>query len=588
MEKQELDIKMQRHLRALSAGPKRTPKVYPKNKHVRATTAVGKKPEAGTRIGELLKRPHLRVPTLRGLASDESPDFPDVDSKISSPITLVKSIDGHSSEQLTTSYHSPPTDKKIPVRKEKVTLYPTLHAWQTDLANSWDQETPEEVDLSDKSNNSHIIEEDPLGKEKYKQFCQHYDVEPISYLTRHLGDHVVRIKHRCIATNKVKPLALALQVNTFIQTLDLTDNHIDSIGAQHLAHMLKENQTLVSLNLSNNNIGSEGLAAICDMLELNTTLKDLSLAGNHLGDKDGYLFIDPLKNNTSLTGLNLSHNEFSITGAIHIGRALAVNESLTDVDISWNSLRRQGAVAIANALRLNKTMELLDLSWNGFGIEGTTALQRSLSVNKTLKMLDLSNNRLDHDCAKKLCFGLKKNVALETLSLNRNPLSEECVQRLLKVMESHASFNFLSIEGLVVSKSTVELLQKLPVFKEKVVLQGDIGRLNREMVLESLKKWFCHFKDKRANILHDVTRLYDSKSSGVLSIEDFKICLRTAGCSLPKGYLDLLVQSLDFDHTRTINYREIFTGEKLNKGEKPKVTFPLLMNTELEDLDGDV
>uniref|UniRef100_A0A2C9KXI7 EF-hand domain-containing protein n=1 Tax=Biomphalaria glabrata TaxID=6526 RepID=A0A2C9KXI7_BIOGL len=107
-------------------------------------------------------------------------------------------------------------------------------------------------------------------------------------------------------------------------------------------------------------------------------------------------------------------------------------------------------------------------------------------------------------------------------------------------------------------------------------------------VLESLKKWFGHFKNTHANILHDVTRLYDSKSSGVLSIEDFKICLRTAGCSLPKGYLDLLVQSLDFDHTRTINYREIFTGEKLNKREKPKVTFPLLMNTELEELDGDV
>ncbi|KAH9504784.1 hypothetical protein Btru_061951 [Bulinus truncatus] len=561
---------MQKHLRALSAGPKKTPKVYPKQKADRPATAVGNKQDSRQRVEEFLRRPHLKASALSILTAvenDGSPGLPYLDTDNISPVTMVQSIglDLPSTEkqnqwvtQDTTVTES--LEKNRPVKTSK---HSTLLAWQTELKTDRDEDSIEEVELSDQ-------------------------VEPISFMTRHMGDTVVKLKHRCIATNGIKPLALALQ------TLDLTDNHIDSVGAEHLAQMLKENQTLVNLNLSNNRIGSKGLEAICDMLEVNTTLKVLSMADeiggvecrelhgigirgspadsvgplyagthvdswhcrqwrNHLNDTVGHLLINPLKNNSSLTSLDLSQNEFSITGAVCIGRALVVNESLIDLDLSWNSIRRQGAVAIANGIRVNKTLEMLDLSWNGFGIEGAVALQRSLSVNRTLKMLDLSNNRLNDDAVRKLSFGLKKNLTLETLS------------------------------GIIISKRSHEVVKKLKAVNGKFILHGDIGSLNNEMVMESLGQWFQHFKTSRSGTLNDVIRQFDPRSKGEISTDEMKFCLRSAGFHLPKGYIDLLVQSLDCYHARLIKYRELLQSESQTNERNQ---FPLLMNAELEDIDG--
>ncbi|KAH9504786.1 hypothetical protein Btru_061954 [Bulinus truncatus] len=304
---------------------------------------------------------------------------------------------------------------------------------------------------------------------------------------------------------------------------------------------------------------------------------------NHLNDTVGHLLINPLKNNSSLTSLDLSQNEFSITGAVCIGRALVVNESLIDLDLSWNSIRRQGAVAIANGIRVNKTLEMLDLSWNGFGIEGAIALQRSLSVNRTLKMLDLSNNRLNDDAVRKLSFGLKKNLILETLSLNRNPISDEVLQVILKLMERHTSLSFLSLEGIIISKRSHEIVKKLKAVNGKFILHGDIGSLNNEMVMDSLGQWFQHFKTSRSGTLNDVIRQFDPRSKGEISTDEMKFCLRSAGFHLPKGYIDLLVQSLDCDHTRLIKYRELLQSESQTNERNQ---FPLLMNAELEDIDG--
>src|SRR4051812_14319293 len=88
-------------------------------------------------------------------------------------------------------------------------------------------------------------------------------------------------------------LVNALAKNDYIQSLDVSFNHIGSAGARVLA----ANTSLQSLNLCGNHIGAEGAIALAG----NTNLRSLKLRGNGIGVKG----VIALAGNTSLQSLNL-------------------------------------------------------------------------------------------------------------------------------------------------------------------------------------------------------------------------------------------------------------------------------------------
>ena len=87
-----------------------------------------------------------------------------------------------------------------------------------------------------------------------------------------------------IGDRGVMALAVALQTNTHLRTLNLNDQAVSKLGAQALGAMLKKNTHLEILSLGGNPIGLEGVKYIADGLKSNKALKGITLSRCGLGD----------------------------------------------------------------------------------------------------------------------------------------------------------------------------------------------------------------------------------------------------------------------------------------------------------------
>ncbi|KAK7473801.1 hypothetical protein BaRGS_00034969 [Batillaria attramentaria] len=386
---------------------------------------------------------------------------------------------------------------------------------------------------------------DGTGAVQYEALCRKHGFIPISYLRRHLGKRNIRMRHHYLGGRAARPLAAAFRHNTITETLDLSDNYLESTGA----------------NLSNNFIESYGCKAMADMLDSNTTLKSLSLAGNRLMDRDAYYFIEPLKNNLSLVCLDLSNNDFGEMGGLHLGAAVGGNDSISELDLSWNAIRGRGAVAFANALKVNTFLEVLDLAWNGFGGDGTIALGQALMVNTYIRVLDLTNNRIDKPTAIKFGNSLKKNYGLETLILNLNPLGDQGIESILKAADVHPSLKFLSVEEMGINPENLHHIMQLQHERGMIILHGGSGGYQRNTSLQSVLRLLKQFAREHMADVETAFQGQDKERSGILTAEETKMCLRSAGLRLTGRQLDLLIEEIDFSHSGHIRYREILSGK---------------------------
>ncbi|PVD24929.1 hypothetical protein C0Q70_15423 [Pomacea canaliculata] len=269
--------------------------------------------------------------------------------------------------------------------------------------------------------------------------------------------------------------------------------------------------------------------------------RHIRMRHHYLGGKAAQLLATAFKHNTVTECLDLSDNCLETSGAAALAYMmrentfivrLSVNDGISDLDLSWNSIRRKGAAALANGLKVNTTLEVLDLSWNGFGLEGAIALQKALQVNTSLRVLDISNNRLDAQCALKLAIGLRKNRGLETLILNLNPLGDEGIEAILKSVTAHPSMRLLSLEEMGINQTNLHRIKELEQDKGMIILHGGSGGYQRTSILMSVLRLFGRFLREHIVDLDAAFKQQDKDHSGVLTAEEIKQSLRTAGFRL--------------------------------------------------------
>ena len=78
-----------------------------------------------------------------------------------------------------------------------------------------------------------------------------------------------------------------------------------------------------------NQIGATGAAALAKALEFNSSLTSLNLSDNEIKEKGAAALAKALKSNSSLTSLNLNANQIKDTGATALAKTLESNSSLT-------------------------------------------------------------------------------------------------------------------------------------------------------------------------------------------------------------------------------------------------------------------
>ena len=150
-----------------------------------------------------------------------------------------------------------------------------------------------------------------------------------------------------ITNNGAISISEAIQVNTTLQTLDISNNICDE-GATAISISLKHNTSMKHLNMSRNKITYS--------IQVNETLKQLDLSVNKIANEGASFISDGLKSNISLQQLNISHNNITDRGIKVIAEAIQINSTLQNINISKNHISTEGLLYFMEAVKNNSTL----------------------------------------------------------------------------------------------------------------------------------------------------------------------------------------------------------------------------------------
>lgn len=162
-----------------------------------------------------------------------------------------------------------------------------------------------------------------------------------------------------------------LSQHTEINTLQLANNQITSIGTEKLSH----NKTLKMIILQNNNIDAFGAQALSKM----KNVKGLNLDHNQIGDAGAY-YLAKAKQFSYL--LSLCANNISTKGIL----ALLNNEANQFLEIGENKID----LTVLHAIAANKNLGFIGLKNSNIGDEGAAII----GMNNSLKGINVAGNNL--------------------------------------------------------------------------------------------------------------------------------------------------------------------------------------------------
>jgi Ran GTPase-activating protein (RanGAP) involved in mRNA processing and transport len=105
----------------------------------------------------------------------------------------------------------------------------------------------------------------------------------------------------------------------------------------------------------------EGAKTLALAIEENKSLRSLDLSQCKLGVQGTYVIANALKKNNTLTHLNLYRNKVDVDGARSLREALKVNNTLEFLDVGHNRLREKGIKALTDGICENPNSKLKQL-----------------------------------------------------------------------------------------------------------------------------------------------------------------------------------------------------------------------------------
>jgi Ran GTPase-activating protein (RanGAP) involved in mRNA processing and transport len=204
-----------------------------------------------------------------------------------------------------------------------------------------------------------------------------------------------KVEELIISSNKLKDkqldyLSKVIGTSSLIK-LNLSDNHLTTLGIQTIFSVLLYNKTLRALNLSRNDLSKGIPRNFINFCDDNEYLNELNLSGCFISN-DTQAFIEGLSKNVGIRKLILSFNDIKNKGAEFIAAGLSKNKYLKHLNLSFNKIKNKGGIAISKALLENNCLEKLNLKDNGLKNPAGQHLSKTCQVNSVLIKLDLSLN----------------------------------------------------------------------------------------------------------------------------------------------------------------------------------------------------
>lgn len=323
---------------------------------------------------------------------------------------------------------------------------------------------------------------DLTGEARYVKVCEDMGISPTSYFIKHIQDRELKMKFHGLGPQRMKALAVPLQMNTNIEILNLEGNAIDEDGAICLTKVLKENFFITELVLAENNLRTEGGKAIAEMLINNRNLYKVDLTNNDIGDGAAPTFCEVLMNNKLLKILLLGNNSFEDEGARLFKMALSDNATLEVLDLSWNNFKNKGATLLAEGIQENVGLKSFNMAMAGLGREGSEAISRALKENRTLLELDISLNRINLEGATAIAKGIKENDTLTVLKIGSNPFDSDGAMVILEAVDMNdvSELKLIDFSNIMVKMNVAKLQCRLQDERNiKIINEGVIPEFAR-------------------------------------------------------------------------------------------------------------
>ncbi|KAI8865285.1 RNI-like protein, partial [Ramicandelaber brevisporus] len=256
--------------------------------------------------------------------------------------------------------------------------------------------------------------------------------------------------------------ALVRGALSLLARLDLSQNVITHDGLAKLVlpeHGLRSRWRLAELNLANNAIGAVGAQHLAAMLSTRplagtSQLRLLDISSNVVGEPGLRALWQPLASHRSLRSVLLDGNDLGIPGAEHVASLLRHNTAIVSLSLGRNDLRDQGVERIVNALCQQQPKQQqqiqqqpltsLSLDLNGLTATAGQHIGRLLqSPHHRLRSLNLAYNRLQCVGCQHMADGLRSNSTLETLDLAANHIAADGARHIASSLR-HAVRNGVS------------------------------------------------------------------------------------------------------------------------------------------------
>lgn len=303
----------------------------------------------------------------------------------------------------------------------------------------------------------------------YETACKVLGIVPVKYFADRLTSTEIVMKHHGLGAKGAQAIANVMDTNNTITKLDLTNNSIESGGAD-IGRSLQINRTLAYLNLSENKLGMEAGKEIAEMLTYNGSLKILLLSGNDFGDTEAVHFANGLRQNSSLQVLDLHSNNIGDLGSIALGGGLSGNDTLKEINIGWNKIRMKGVSGFVAAMRGNSVITNVNLEATGIG-EAGGAISGLLQQNSNLKVLNISHCRLNDTSLQQIAKSLESHSGIQEFYCSHNPVTDVGALALFKAAASSNSLKVIGIQSIKLTRDGRLKLAELKQDKESLIIK---------------------------------------------------------------------------------------------------------------------
>lgn len=283
-----------------------------------------------------------------------------------------------------------------------------------------------------------------------------------------------------------------LAAHEVIQTICLSDIHMDEPCCLQLANVIQHCTSLKHLNLAKCKMGANGGVMICQKIKLFINrLEYLDLSENFVGPISAIYLAEALKDeDCKLRTLLMRSNDLMEAGGLVIAKSLIGNFSVTELDLSANHFTDEVAFYLADFARglFKDGVKIRDSVLRKFMVNDNPMIGY---VGAKLMVKSLANNLIDHfeisnigagpSTAEVVAKALRdpfiawKNIKLSNNKLSRHGLNQifwgmknNKRLRILDVSENQAGTVFCSNEDALLSHgiSVPVMLRNNVVLKE--------------------------------------------------------------------------------------------------------------------------